>query len=183
MKTPPFEQDAIISQRNAKEEDEARFKAEEESKRIVEEKERKRKEAEEKRIRKLLNPFAMENFPEPPSLKAKQNYNAENSKARSNEGLPDPIREAAIKRLKTELEESNKLKQRRIAASEENCYCEIADKFTQENEQILDHTGRRWIKCEICHKIKPADEFKIYGGINHINSGKCRECYNQEKNK
>ena len=46
-----------------------------------------------------------------------------------------------------------------------------------------DSSGRRWVRCEICHKAKPESEFSCYGGQNHINLGICRECNNANSRK
>lgn len=61
------------------------------------------------------------------------------------------------------------------------CYEEVNCKFVQQQEQIHDHIGRRWIKCELCGKIKLESEFSIYGGLNKVNLGKCRDCCLQMK--
>ncbi len=58
----------------------------------------------------------------------------------------------------------------------EVCYDEVRNKFTQQNEQIRDHTGRRWVKCEKCGEIKPDSEFSSYGGMGHVNLGICSKC-------
>ncbi len=58
----------------------------------------------------------------------------------------------------------------------EVCYDEVRNKFTQQNEQIRDHTGRRWVKCEKCGEIKPDSEFSSYGGIGRVNLGTCAKC-------
>ena len=48
--------------------------------------------------------------------------------------------------------------------------------FEQQIKQIWDSSGNRYIKCEICGKIKSAEAFAVYGGINRVNLGKCRDC-------
>ena len=55
-------------------------------------------------------------------------------------------------------------------------YNEVKDKFTQQEHQIRDSLGRRWIKCKLCGEIKPEAEFGTYGGINQINLGVCNQC-------
>ena len=52
-----------------------------------------------------------------------------------------------------------------------NSYNEVKDKFTQQEFQIRDSSGRRWIQCELCGEIKPVSEFGSYGGTNHVNLG------------
>jgi DNA-directed RNA polymerase subunit RPC12/RpoP len=52
----------------------------------------------------------------------------------------------------------------------------MAAGFEQQETQIKDENGVRWIKCEFCGKIAPVKEFSSYGGPNHINLGTCVEC-------
>lgn len=53
---------------------------------------------------------------------------------------------------------------------------EIMKQIKQQEEVVRDEQGRRWVKCEYCDKIAPADEFVVYGGIGTINLGICRHC-------
>ena len=55
-------------------------------------------------------------------------------------------------------------------------YNEVKEKFVQQETPIRDSSGRRWVQCEICHEIKEDSEFSSYGGINHVNLGKCSKC-------
>lgn len=48
--------------------------------------------------------------------------------------------------------------------------------FSQQETQIRDADGNRWIKCEFCGKIAMEGEFSIYGGKGHINLGTCKDC-------
>ena len=48
--------------------------------------------------------------------------------------------------------------------------------FSQQEKQIRDTAGNRWIKCEFCGKIAMEKEFNSYGGVGHINLGTCKEC-------
>ena len=56
------------------------------------------------------------------------------------------------------------LERRRKEAEEEKkkqfevCYNEVKDKFTQQQERILDHTGQRWVKCEKCGWVPEKEE-------------------------
>lgn len=75
--------------------------------------------------------------------------------------------------------EQQKEKDRREMEAERACleaYNEIKDLFTQQDTQIRDSRGVRWVKCEICGQIFPSDKFVSYGGINHINLGTCNDC-------
>lgn len=79
-------------------------------------------------------------------------------------------------------QEEAKIKEReRRQQLAERQYNEVKDKFVQQDTQIRDSTGKRWIKCEICGKIKESSEFLSYGGPNHINLGKCFECSRKPK--
>lgn len=48
--------------------------------------------------------------------------------------------------------------------------------FNQQHFMVRDEFGYRYIKCDFCGKIGTTDEFIIYGGINHLNGGKCYDC-------
>ena len=48
--------------------------------------------------------------------------------------------------------------------------------FSQQETQVRDAAGNRWIKCEFCGKIAMENEFNSYGGAGHINLGTCKEC-------
>ena len=62
-----------------------------------------------------------------------------------------------------------------------NSYNEVKNKFTQQEFQIRDSSGRRWVKCELCGEIKPESEFGSYGGTNHVNLGVCYKCSRRDK--
>ena len=89
-----------------------------------------------------------------------------------------------INRLNTllakQLEEERKKEEERIKIkakqAELEAYNEVKDLFTQQDTQIRDSRGVRWIKCEICGQILPSDKFVSYGGLNHINLGTCNDC-------
>lgn len=59
-------------------------------------------------------------------------------------------------------------------------YEEVKDKFVQQHTQIRDKYDVRWVQCECCGKIAPDGEFGSYGGIDHMNLGKCRNCYRRK---
>ncbi len=84
--------------------------------------------------------------------------------------------EQHIKKLEEERKKGEE--RRKIEAEQEylEAYNEVKDRFTQQDAQIHDSRGVRWIKCEICGKILPSEKFASYGGLNHINLGTCSEC-------
>lgn len=42
---------------------------------------------------------------------------------------------------------------------------------------FYDPNGQRWVRCKYCGKIATTAEFVDYGGVPHLNLGKCNECY------
>ena len=60
-------------------------------------------------------------------------------------------------------------------------YNEVKDLFTQQDTQIRDSHGVRWIKCEKCGRILQSERFVSYGGQNHVNLGMCSDCWKKQK--
>ncbi len=52
----------------------------------------------------------------------------------------------------------------------------LLERMNQQEEQVRDTQGRRWVKCEFCGKIALESKFSSYGGMHHINLGICYEC-------
>lgn len=52
----------------------------------------------------------------------------------------------------------------------------VANNFENQEQQIRDADGNRWIKCEFCGKIAMEKEFSSYGGIGKVNLGTCYDC-------
>lgn len=79
-----------------------------------------------------------------------------------------------------ELEEKRRLveeqRQAEIRRREEDFRSNIESGFIQQETQVIDAEGNRWIKCEFCGKIAKDDEFTSYGGVGQINLGTCKEC-------
>lgn len=48
--------------------------------------------------------------------------------------------------------------------------------FSQQEIQIRDSAGNRWVQCEICGRRAKETEFMSYGGKNHVNLGICKSC-------
>ena len=48
--------------------------------------------------------------------------------------------------------------------------------FIQQETQVRDTVGNRWIKCRFCGEIGRDDMFISYGGAGTLNMGTCREC-------
>lgn len=87
------------------------------------------------------------------------------------------------KELQQAAEEDQKKRQREEAESpdeKKRRYEELKRNmdlaFSQQQVQIGDLAGNRWIQCEICGRRAKATEFMSYGGINHVNLGICKRC-------
>lgn len=52
----------------------------------------------------------------------------------------------------------------------------ILSNIDQQETQVRDSRGVRYVKCEICGKVADSNEFVEYGGIGRINKGICRDC-------
>ena len=52
---------------------------------------------------------------------------------------------------------------------------EVMD-INQQERQIRDDSGKRWIMCQYCGKVDTDDAFVVYGGAGTINMGICRDC-------
>lgn len=52
----------------------------------------------------------------------------------------------------------------------------ILPQMNQQEEQVRDVTGKRWLKCNDCGAVDTEDEFNVYGGIYGMNSGVCKKC-------
>lgn len=73
-------------------------------------------------------------------------------------------------RLKREQQQAEKCQR------EEDFKRNMESNFSQQETQVRDADGNRWIKCEFCGKIAMDGEFSSYGGKGHINLGTCKEC-------
>lgn len=89
----------------------------------------------------------------------------------------EELRKEREKALELEPERKKQIAEMHYA----NSYNEVKDKFTQQEFQIRDSSGRRWIQCELCGEIKPESEFGSYGGTNHVNLGVCYKCSRRDK--
>lgn len=81
---------------------------------------------------------------------------------------------------KAEIKEKNRLEEERrqaeIQRRDEDFRLNIESNFTQQETQVRDAEGNRWIKCEFCEKIDKDGKFNSYGGEGRLNLGTCKEC-------
>ena len=81
-------------------------------------------------------------------------------------------RKAAEARKKKEEEQRLEQKKRQ----EEMFAKHLEELLSQQETQVRDADGNRWVKCEYCGKIATENMFSSYGGPGRVNLGTCREC-------
>jgi len=92
------------------------------------------------------------------------------------------LRQEELRKEREKALELERVRQKQIAEMHYvNSYNEVKDKFTQQEFQIRDSSGRRWVQCELCGEIKSESEFGSYGGTNHVNLGVCYKCSRRNK--
>ena len=82
----------------------------------------------------------------------------------------------------TEIEEKKRIEKEKALEEkrrrEEDFKRNLDIGLDQQETQVRDPEGNRWIKCEFCGKIAMETEFASYGGAIgvHLNLGTCKEC-------
>ena len=96
----------------------------------------------------------------------------EEQKKRQEEAEKRRVEEAEKRRL--EEEKRAEAERRRDEDFKRN----LEERLNQQETQVRDAYGNRWIKCEFCGKIAKDSEFSSYGGAIgvHLNLGTCKEC-------
>ena len=61
-------------------------------------------------------------------------------------------------------------------SSDDKHRAEVIALLDQQQTQVTDSSGNRWVKCEKCGLIDTDDKFASYGGLNRINLGICYNC-------
>lgn len=82
--------------------------------------------------------------------------------------------EAEKRKEKQRLEKEQREAEKR--QREEDFKRNMESNFSQQETQVRDANGNRWIKCEFCGKIAMESDFSSYGGKGHINLGTCKDC-------
>ena len=91
-------------------------------------------------------------------------------------------RQEEAEKRRTEEVERRKLEEEKRAEEErrrdEDFKRSLEEELNQQEKQVRDPYGNRWIKCEYCGKIAKDTEFSSYGGAIgvHLNLGTCKEC-------
>lgn len=83
-------------------------------------------------------------------------------------------------RRRAELAEKQRLeaerKERDRKEKEDAFKAAVSNNFENQETQIRDADGNRWVKCEFCGKIAMEKEFSSYGGAGRVNLGTCYDC-------
>ena len=79
-------------------------------------------------------------------------------------------------KARAEAEERKRIEDQEHIEAERRFADSLLEQMDQQEKQVRDLQGRRWLKCKFCEKIAPDSDFSSYGGPNHINLGICREC-------
>lgn len=91
-------------------------------------------------------------------------------------------RQEEAEKRRAEESERRKLEEEKRAEEErrrdEDFKRSLEERLNQQETQVRDAYGNRWIKCEFCGKIAKDSEFLSYGGAIgvHLNLGTCKEC-------
>lgn len=111
----------------------------------------------------------------------KEEYDRKERRKRQEEAKREYERQAeeAAKR-REEFKEKQRLEKERWEAEkrerEEDFKRNLESNLSQQEKQVIDADGNRWIRCESCGKKAMAGEFVSYGGIGRINLGTCKDC-------
>lgn len=127
--------------------------------------EKQRREEERKRRGELLKQHELEVERCREKLAEKQRIQAEEAAKRR-----------AEQEEKRRIEEEKKQEEKR--KREENFKRNLESMPEQQETQIIDPDGNRWIRCEYCKKWARDSDFSSYGGAIgvHLNLGTCKEC-------
>lgn len=79
-------------------------------------------------------------------------------------------------KAQSEAEQHKRIEEQERREAERQFSDSLLERMNQQEEQVRDSQGRRWIKCEFCGMIALESKFSSYGGTNHINLGICKEC-------
>lgn len=85
-------------------------------------------------------------------------------------------------KFRVEQEQKRKLAEIEHKQKEDAFKKALASNFKNQDTQIRDADGNRWVQCEFCDKIALEKEFSSYGGLGHINLGTCKECSKNNPN-
>lgn len=114
-------------------------------------------------------------------LLEEEEYNRKEREKRWEEAEQERKRQAKeAENRREKIKEKQRIEKEQLQAerrqSEEDFKRNMESNFSQQEIQVRDADGNRWIKCEFCGKIAMESEFSFYGGKGHINLGTCKKC-------
>lgn len=83
-------------------------------------------------------------------------------------------RQRAIEKLVHEKEEAGRRAQKK--QREEAFRQTLAEQLNQQETQVIDPDGNRWVKCRYCGRVDKTTAFSSYGGRGSVNLGTCKIC-------
>ena len=83
-------------------------------------------------------------------------------------------RQCAMEKLVHEKEEAGRRAQKK--QREEAFRQTLAEQLNQQETQVIDPDGNRWVKCRYCGRVDKATAFSSYGGRGSVNLGICKIC-------
>lgn len=83
-------------------------------------------------------------------------------------------RQRAMEKLVHEKEEAGRRAQKK--QREEAFRRTLAEQLNQQETQVIDPDGNRWVKCRYCGRVDKTTAFSSYGGRGSVNLGTCKIC-------
>lgn len=83
-------------------------------------------------------------------------------------------RQRAMEKLVHEKEEAGRRAQKK--QREEAFRQTLAEQINQQETQVIDPDGNRWVKCRYCGRVDKTTAFSSYGGRDSVNLGTCKIC-------
>lgn len=83
-------------------------------------------------------------------------------------------RQRAMEKLVHEKEEAGRRAQKK--QREEAFRQTLAEQLNQQETQVIDPDGNRWVKCRYCGRVDKTTAFSSYGGRGSVNFGTCKIC-------
>lgn len=83
-------------------------------------------------------------------------------------------RQRAMEKLVHEKEEAGRRAQKK--QREEAFRKTLAEQLNQQETQVIDPDGNRWVKCRYCGRVDKTTAFSSYGGRGSVNLGTCKIC-------
>ena len=83
-------------------------------------------------------------------------------------------RQRAMEKLVHEKEEAGRRAQKK--QREEAFLQTLAEQLNQQETQVIDPDGNRWVKCRYCGRVDKTTAFSSYGGRGSVNLGTCKIC-------